>query len=106
MSKLKKSVKLVYLLRIALKCTQYDPLLCCPGSGWVVGRLREGQHEHAQLNGWLSAAAARRRCEADPSCGGFTYKGFLPSQAQAYAKLLFSLFKAHTKIFLGECANY
>ena len=66
------------------------------GSGWVVGRLREGQHEHAQLNGWLSAAAARRRCEEDPSCGGFTYKGFLPSQAQAYAKLLvlFSLFKA------------
>ena len=42
-----------------------------------VGRVREGQYELPQLNGWLSPDRAAARCARHPRCGGFTYKGFI-----------------------------
>ena len=52
-------------------------LLPCPLSKFLIGRLREGQFEHSLLNGWMDPGEARRLCEGDQRCGGFTYKGFI-----------------------------
>ena len=42
-----------------------------------IGRLREGQFEYPRLNGWMTPSRAKRRCDRDATCGGFTYKGFI-----------------------------
>ena len=42
-----------------------------------IGRLREGQFEYPRLNGWMTPYRAKRRCDRDQQCGGFTYKGFI-----------------------------
>ena len=52
-------------------------LLSSGSSDFLVGRLREGQFEYPRLNGWMPPGRARRRCDRDPKCGGFTYKGFI-----------------------------
>ena len=54
-------------------------LLVSTFSEFKVGRLKEGQFEFPKLNGWMTPNRAKTRCERDPQCGGFTYKGFISS---------------------------
>jgi len=62
-------------------------------TGWskfVVGRLREGQYEYSRLNGWMTPARAKHRCDRDSKCGGFTYKGYI-KQDQPFEIFFFHL---------------
>ena len=56
-------------------------LFCSPklqiNAEFKIGRLREGQFEYPRLNGWMTPDRAKRRCDKDEKCGGFTYKGFI-----------------------------
>ena len=76
-------------------------------SEFRIGRLREGQHEFASLNGWMTPDRARnemkysknqehnenplsrRRCERSDQCGGFTYKGFITSDPAQKFRIFF-----------------
>ena len=63
-----------------------------PSSGsYLVGRLREGQFEYSRLNGWMTPGRARNRCDRDPACGGFTYKGFMGDNDRKFDIYFFHL---------------
>ena len=42
---------------------------------FYVGRVKPGAFEYPKLNGWMLVSKAVDKCETDPSCGGFTFKG-------------------------------
>ena len=42
--------------------------------GFYIGRLSEGQFEYPALNGWMTTASAKKLCDDDNMCGGFTFK--------------------------------
>ena len=57
-----------------------------------IGRLREGQYEYPKLNGWMTPSRAKKRCDKDEKCGGFTYKGFITDeQNQKFNTFFFHL---------------
>ena len=57
-----------------------------------IGRLREGQYEYPKLNGWMTPGRAKKRCDKDEKCGGFTYKGFITDeQNQKFNTFFFHL---------------
>ena len=61
-------------------------------SDFHIGRLREGQYEYPRLNGWMTPTRARHRCDRDPQCGGFTYKGFISlDSSQEFNTFFFNL---------------
>ena len=46
-------------------------LIC---GSFYTGRLSEGQFEYPELNGWMTTESAKKLCDDDNMCGGFTYK--------------------------------
>ena len=56
---------------------------------YLTGRIREGQFEYPRLNGWMTPGRAKGRCDRDPKCGGFTYKGFISSDSSQEFNVFF-----------------
>ena len=42
---------------------------------WFVGRTPPSKFEYSKLNGFYSPKEAKKICEGDIQCGGFTFKG-------------------------------
>ena len=42
---------------------------------FYAGRIKPGKFEYPALNGWMLIGEAKKRCEEDLACGGFTFKG-------------------------------
>ena len=42
---------------------------------FIFGRIPPGSFEYPKLNGFYTPKTAVHVCEADPACGGFTFKG-------------------------------
>ena len=54
-----------------------------------IGRLREGQYEYPKLNRWMTPSRAKKRCDKDEKCGGFTYKGFITNDQNQKFNIFF-----------------
>ena len=63
--------------------------LCYLYREFVVGRLSEGQYEYSKLNGWMTPQRAKKRCDRDVKCGGFTYKGFITNDPTQEFRVFF-----------------
>ena len=42
---------------------------------WHIGRVPPGRFEYDRINGFFTPQRAKRVCESDSQCGGFTFKG-------------------------------
>ena len=42
---------------------------------FYAGRIKPNRFEYPKHNGWMLPREAKVKCEADISCGGFTFKG-------------------------------
>ena len=58
-----KTICLVVTLMFEVNCKFY------------AGRIKPGKFEYPALNGWMLIGEAKKRCEEDLACGGFTFKG-------------------------------
>ena len=64
-------------------------ILTLCSADFLIGRIREGQFEYPRLNGWMTPGRARGRCQRDPKCGEFTYKGFISSDSSQEFNIFF-----------------
>ena len=58
-----KTICLVVTLMFEVNCKFY------------AGRIKPGKFEYPALNSWMLIGEAKKRCEEDLACGGFTFKG-------------------------------
>lgn len=47
---------------------------------FYAGRIKPGQFEYPKHNGWMTPLQAKKLCEFDLACGGFTFKGSYKSE--------------------------
>ena len=50
--------------------------------GWYVGRVPPSRFEYEKLNGFYTNKQAKRLCEYDIQCNGFTFKGAKESRGK------------------------
>ena len=42
---------------------------------FYANRIKPGRFEYPKLNGWMLLDEAKKKCDEDLACGGFTFKG-------------------------------
>ena len=72
--------------------------------GWCVGRVPPSRFEYDKINGFYTSSQARKLCENDIQCGGFTFKG--TKQGADKKEIYFFRFVADDQISLGDYLKY
>jgi len=72
--------------------------------GWCVGRIPPSRFEYKKLNGFYTSLQAKKLCENDIQCGGFTFKG--AKHGVDKKEIYFFHFVADDQISLNEYLKY
>ena len=93
----------VAIIMLIVFCNQNVWSKSVSKSKFLIGRIPPGRFEYCELNGFFSPKNAVRICEADPSCGGFTFKGTPKIPKQVFEVYFFhyvpkDLFEKSSKI--------
>ena len=65
--------------------------------GFYAGRVKPGKFEYPKLNGYMSVEEAKKRCESDTACGGFTFKGSYETKNESMDVYFFHLIPIQKK---------
>ena len=68
------------ILFTVISCTYLDTVISA--KGWYVGRVPPSKFEYEKLNGFYTHSFAKKTCENDLQCGGFTFKGAIESRGR------------------------
>ena len=72
--------------------------------GWCVGRIPPSRFEYKKINGFYTSLQAKKLCEKDIQCGGFTFKG--TKHGIDKKEIYFFHFVADDRISLSEYLKY
>ena len=72
--------------------------------GWCVGRIPPSRFEYEKINGFYTSLQAKKLCENDIQCGGFTFKG--TKHGIDKKEIYFFHFVADDQISLNEYLKY
>ena len=72
--------------------------------GWHAGRVPPSRFEFEKLNGFYTPNKAKKRCEKDLQCGGFTFKGAKESLGKK--EIYFFRFVPNDQNSLGDYLKY
>ena len=72
--------------------------------GWSVGRIPPSRFEYEKINGFYTSSQAKKLCENDIQCGGFTFKG--TKHGVDKKEIYFFHFVADDRISLNEYLKY
>ena len=72
--------------------------------GWSVGRIPPSRFEYEKINGFYTSLQAKKLCENDIQCGGFTFKG--TKHGVDKREIYFFHFVADAQISLEDYLKY